>query len=225
LYHIQGDIAMPVRKVSSRGRNIIGRFPSLKMKRMISFESLIERDYIYLLDYEADVDMFEEQPLTIKYRHEGKKRSYTPDFHVLQSGQHLLVECKPQKLVNQPDNQYKFAAAKQWCTTQGWEFQVVTDEQLRSNRRLENVRLLTQFARYEISPETKGRVYAALASTSPLTIADVMIEVNPHNPTTATIPILHMAFHHELQIPLDEARITLETPIRPFHRPTQVRYR
>ena len=37
---------MPVRKVSNRGGNTIGHFPSLKMGRMIDYESLIERDLI-----------------------------------------------------------------------------------------------------------------------------------------------------------------------------------
>ena len=75
---------MPVRNVSNRGGNAIGRFPSLKMQRMIAFESLLERDFIYLLDYDAAVTWFEEQPLTIEYQHEGKLRHYTPDFHLVE---------------------------------------------------------------------------------------------------------------------------------------------
>jgi hypothetical protein len=58
---------MPVRKVSNRGGNIIGRFPSLKLERMVDFESLIERDFIYMLDFDSDVVSFTEQPLTIEY--------------------------------------------------------------------------------------------------------------------------------------------------------------
>jgi hypothetical protein len=73
----EGD--MPVRKVSNRGGNIIGKFPSIKMRRMIAFESLLERDFIYLLDYDKDVEWFEEQPLTIEYQHEGKRRHCIPD--------------------------------------------------------------------------------------------------------------------------------------------------
>jgi len=53
---------MPVRNVSNRGGSVIGRFPSIKMERMIAFESLLERDFIYLLDYDARVEWFEEQP-------------------------------------------------------------------------------------------------------------------------------------------------------------------
>jgi len=46
----------PVRKATNRGKNIIGYFPSVKMGRMINFESLIERDFIYLLDFEQEVE-------------------------------------------------------------------------------------------------------------------------------------------------------------------------
>ena len=105
---------MSVRKVSNRGGNIIGRFPSLKLGRMVAFESLIERDFIYLLDFESDVTWFAEQPLTIPYQHKGKTRSYTPDFHVIRDNQNILVECKPQKFISKDDNQRKFAAAQVW---------------------------------------------------------------------------------------------------------------
>jgi hypothetical protein len=77
---------MPVRKVSNRGGNTIGHFPSLKMGRMIDYESLIERDLIYLLEFEQDVTWYAEQPLTIPYHYEEKERDYTPDFHIVCQG-------------------------------------------------------------------------------------------------------------------------------------------
>jgi hypothetical protein len=92
----QKEADMPVRKVSNRGGNAVGRFPSTKMGRMIAFESLLERDFIYLIDYDSAVEWFEEQPLSIEYLHESKLLHYTPDFHLLESGQHVLVECKPE---------------------------------------------------------------------------------------------------------------------------------
>jgi len=58
---------MPVRKVSNHGGNVIGGFPSAKMERMIALESLLERNFIYLLEYAQSVEWFEEQPLSIEY--------------------------------------------------------------------------------------------------------------------------------------------------------------
>ena len=206
---------MPVRKVSNRGGNIIGHFPSLKLGRMVAFESLIERDFIYLLDFESDVAWFAEQPLTIPYQHQDKILNYTPDFHIIRDSQNILVECKPWKLTDKDDNQRKFAAAQAWCAVRGWAFQVVSDEQLRRGHRVRNVKLLTQFARYNIEPTMKHHLRTFLAGTpGPVRIADVMVNVAPERPQTVIIPILHLAFHHELALPLDEAPISTNSPVR-----------
>lgn len=203
---------MPVRKVANHGHNIIGRFPSLKLGRMVDFESLIERDYIYLLDFDPAVASFTEQPLTIGYEHEGQSLHYTPDFHVVKNDQNWLVECKPQQLVKTAKNQRKFAAGQAWCEARGWQFEVVTDEQLRRGYRLSNVRFLTQFARYPISPVVKNCIQSCLGTAvSPLTMAELMVRVNPACPQVLHIPIYHLAFHHELVLPLDEAPISNDT--------------
>lgn len=205
---------MPVRKVSNRGGNIIGHFPSHKLGRMVAFESLLERDFIYLLDYEPDVERFSEQPLVIRYQYAGKQCQYTPDFHVLYRGHNLLFECKPTQFLDDPDNRVKFEAARLWCQERRWVFDIATDEHLASNWRIKNIKLLTQFARYSIGLEIKGRIFACLASaTGAVKVSDVMQGVNPQTPQSVIIPILHMAFHHELHIPLNDAKITIDSPI------------
>jgi hypothetical protein len=213
----KGENAMPVRTVSNRGRrNVIGYFPSLKMRRMVQFESTLERDLIYLLDYDPQVAEFEEQPLKIAYQHEGKERAYTPDFRVVfTSGRIGLLECKPHCFVSKEENQRKFSAAQAWCIDHGWCFQVVTDEQLRTGYRLQNVKLLTQHARHEVSIQIKGSIFACLANAKrPLVIGDVMLAMNPVEPTAAIMPILHMAYHHELYLPLNNAPLSPQTPIQ-----------
>ncbi len=205
---------MSVRKVSNRGGNIVGQFPSLKLGRMVAFESLIERDFVYLLDYEPSVEHYSEQPVVIRYQHANKKRQYTPDFRVIHKGHSFLFECKPQRFVDDPENQIKFEVARLWCQGQGWTFRVVTDEHLASGWRIANIKLLTQFARYSIGPEIKGRIFAFLASMAgPVKVSDVMQEVNPHQPQSVMIPILHMAFHHEVHIPLNDSKITVDSLI------------
>jgi hypothetical protein len=77
------EAKMSIRKVSNRGGNTIGRLPSLKVDRMVSFESLLERDFIYWLEFEPTVSWFSEQPLTLSYQHGQRTLHYTPDFHVI----------------------------------------------------------------------------------------------------------------------------------------------
>ena len=205
---------MPVRSVSNRGGNIIGRFPSLKMQRMIAFESLLERDFIYLLDYDANVTWFEEQPLTIEYQHEGKLLHYTPDFRLIKHGQQVLVECKPDHFVNTTDNQRKFAVAQAWCQACDWQFRIVTDDEVRAGYRLQNVKLLTAYARLRLDPVLRCQLYAALQSMpSGTPIQGLARALHPTAPATVMAGILHLAFHGVVDLPLEHAPITLSSTI------------
>ncbi len=103
---------MPVRNVSRHRGSAVGQFPSMKMNRMIAFESLLERDFIYLLDYDPGITWFEEQPVRIEYVQEEKLRHYTPDFLLLEQGHQVLVECKPERFVDAAENSRKFTVAR-----------------------------------------------------------------------------------------------------------------
>lgn len=203
---------MPVRKVSNRGGNAIGRFPSIKMGRMIAFESLLERDFIYLLDFDASVEWFEEQPLVIEYLYEGKRLHYTPDFHLFEAGQHVLIECKPERFVDADENRRKFAVAQDWCKERSWEFRTVTDGQVRAGFRLHNVKLLTQYARQKVDPILVSQIHASLQDVqSTRSIQDLALAIRPTHPELVTASILHLVYHHEIDLPLDAAPISRET--------------
>ena len=206
---------MPVRQVSNRGGNVIGKFPSIKMGRMIAFESLLERDFVYLLDYDPAVEWFEEQPLIIEYMSDDKVLSYTPDFHLIEGKHNVLVECKPDRFVDTEENRPKFAAARAWCAHQGWEFRIVTDQQVRTGFRLQNVKLLTRYARQVVGPVMQGRIFVLLHDAkTQLTISGLAGEIAPDDLARGTASILHLAFHHEICLSLDEAPISQETLVQ-----------
>lgn len=194
----------------------IGKFPSLKLGRMVGYQSLIERDFIYLLDFDTAVTMYAEQPLSLHYKDGSKQRRYTPDFSFSRNGQTYLVECKHHEFMQPEKNQMKWAAARQWCDEHGTIFVVVTEAALRAGHRLENVKLLTDYARYVVDDPTKIAILrAATIATTPQTVADLMTAVSPSQPQAAITPILHMVYHRLLFISLDEAAITVDSPVMP----------
>ena len=192
---------MPVRKVHHGNRNIIGNFASIKMKRLVEFESTIERDYLYMLDYQPSVISFEEQPFTIDYTYEGKTARYTPDFLVSTTETSVLVDCKPTKSTDQVDNQRKFQAARDWCEKNCLRFEVVTDDHLRIGHELRNVKLLTQFARHAVNATSKASVRDHLMQNQgTLPIASLTELVSPSSPNSVLVVLFHMAFHHTIDI-------------------------
>lgn len=191
----------------------IGKFPSLKMSRMVGYQSLIERDFIYLLDFDAAVTTYAEQPLSLHYKEGSKQRRYTPDFSFTHNSQTYLVECKHHEFMQPEKKRMKWAAARQWCDEHGAIFVVVTEAALRAGHRLENVKLLTDYARYAVDESTQISILRAATNAAPQTVADLMTAVSPSHPQAAITPILHMVYHRLLFIPLDEAAITVDSPI------------
>jgi hypothetical protein len=205
---------MGVREVSNRGGNIIGHFPSLKMGRMVAFESLIERDYIYLLDYDPAVTEFGEQPLTIDYVEDGKKLHYTPDFKVELDGTTLLVECKPAKYVDTEDNQRKFAAGVAYCADCGWEFQVVTEEQIRAGFRLQNIKLVTRHARFKVQADFRSRVYSVLKAHQEMSLGQLATAIDAANVPAAMAGLYYLAYRHMLVLPIDTEKVSENSVVR-----------
>lgn len=192
----------------------VGKFPSLKLGRMVGYQSLIEQDFIYLLDFAPTVSDYCEQPFSIHYREGGKERQYTPDFFFVQRGQRYLIECKHHQYMQLEENRFKWAAAQRWGRTHGVVFGVLTEQTIRAGYGLENIKLLTDYARYAIDPAIKTAVLHILAETqSPMTMAKLLTRLSPDKPQAAITAVLHLAYHHFLHIPLTDAPITVDSPV------------
>ena len=75
-------ISMKNRKIGYVYGSVSGHF-SFRKEKSIAFESTLERDLLYLLEFNDSVIDVEEQPFTIEYtNHNGKLVTYTPDFFV-----------------------------------------------------------------------------------------------------------------------------------------------
>ncbi len=206
---------MPVRTPTNHGQNIVSWFASYKMRRSIGCESTTEFNYAHLLDFDRAVAAFTEQPFTIAYEHAGKQHRYTPDFHVQHAGRDVLVECKPAAKLDTKENRRTFAGAEAWCAAHGYAFTVVTDEELGRGWRVKNIKFLARFREQDgVDPRITARVLALLAAeTAPLALGQLEDAVRRGHPDAAVVPhLLHLAYHHEIAVPLDEARITRDTP-------------
>lgn len=143
---------MPVRTVPKNSRSLTGLVPNPRTQSMTAFESSLERDFLLLLDFDPDVEFFEEQPVTIVYHDAtGRRRTYTPDVLVRYRTDRLqarhtkprLCEVKYCEDLRQHWAEYrpKFRAAQRYAQQQGWRFRVVTERHVRTPY-LENVKFL-----------------------------------------------------------------------------------
>jgi hypothetical protein len=166
---------MGVRKITNKGgRKVIGKFPSLKMQRLICWESQIERDYIYLLEFDPAVSSYAEQPLRISYYRDARERHYTPDFLVKKLDKNLIVEVKQEVEARKEENQRLFRIASAVCAHNNYEFVLVTDTMIRVQPRLDNVKLLTRYQRVPIhDPQYQIICYELFAKCSEVCFGEV----------------------------------------------------
>lgn len=203
---------MPVRKPAQHGKNIIGFFPSLKEKRSLAFESLVERDAFCLLDYDLLVTHFEEQPLSISYLFGGKVHVYTPDIWVVRVGKNILVECKPEDFVDTAENRVKFAAAREWCPDNGYHFEVYVAEVLRAGYRLMNINLMTMYARHVVPNDFQAEASACLAHGE-RPICD-LAKLYKGDGKMVFAWLLCLAFHHDFELAVNDGPINDNSIIR-----------
>ena len=143
---------MVTRRITNRGnKKVIGKFPSLKMNTAIWWESQLERDYIYCLEIDPDVLGYHGQPFTIAYDNLDKRKKYTPDFFVERQASLQVVEIKPSSKVEVFRNTNRFKQAANFCSLNNLEFVVLTEETIRVQPRLDNIKLLYKYAKVALA--------------------------------------------------------------------------
>lgn len=121
----------------------------------IVYRSLWERNVMMKLDDWKEVLKWSSEELIIPYRFnlDNKIHRYFPDFLILvkrPDGKevHIIIEVKPKARVLEPKkpkrltkryygemiewqkNQSKWTAARAYCADRGWEFQILTEDQI-----------------------------------------------------------------------------------------------
>lgn len=136
---------MRVRKVVTRsGKRFRGKFPSLKLNRMVHWESMLERDAIFHFEYHPLVLSYQEQPsIEIYYDKEGEQHRYFPDFRLtFRDGEELFVEVKPLRVLATKVVRDKLQAIAKRFEEQGRRFRVMTEDDIRRQPLLANLQRL-----------------------------------------------------------------------------------
>jgi hypothetical protein len=68
--------------VYRRQRHMPGRWFSTSTGRFLEYESLLERDWMLLMDFDPEAEPICEQPLRLRYLKDGLPASHVPDLLV-----------------------------------------------------------------------------------------------------------------------------------------------
>ena len=149
------ETIMKSRRVVTRtGRGFRGYFPSKKVNRMVEYESLLERDAIYLFEHSPGIKSFQEQPELVMYEYENKIRKYYPDFAVTLNSEVVIhTEVKPQIKLNCPDLNAKLTAIVNRYQNHSADFMILTELTIRKEPLFSNLKTINSVNKYHLDIE------------------------------------------------------------------------
>ncbi len=138
----------PTRTLHNRGhRRIVGLLPSRKNGRGVAWESLLERDLYYYLEYRRDVVRYQCQPRRIDIWIDGRKATYTPDAEIVfDDGRIDYAEAKSAKAASKPKWKARQHAAAEALEAEGCQLHVFTEDDICPGHRAQNIRILYPYA-------------------------------------------------------------------------------
>jgi hypothetical protein len=88
--------------VYRRQRHMPGRWFPTTAGRFLEYESLLERDWMLLMDFDREVEWICEQPLRLRYVKDGRLASHVPDLFAWRQGVPELCDVKSEERVDDP---------------------------------------------------------------------------------------------------------------------------
>lgn len=209
----------PSRKITNtKNRKKTGCFPSRKNKRIVKFESLLEKDYIHLLEFDSDVLSYIEQPIPIEYTHYNKKYKYTPDFKVIRKNKIQIIEIKPyekyKRILADVNKRKKYDAALNYCNYKGYEFKIITDKDIRTGYLLKNIKYLYMYSTINVPENEKEYILKTVSSNISISINELInkLTTNDYLKIQYQRYIYSLLYSHELSTDLTNV-ISLESKL------------
>jgi hypothetical protein len=146
---------LPARRMRPSKCANTGVFASRKNGRGSETESLLEEDFLTLLEFDHRVERFDVQPTTLRWSIGAEQFIYTPDVLVKYTASALRVnsslkptiyEVKPYEVLKRDWSKFehKFRYAISWARENGMRFKIITDKRIRTPY-LDNARFLLGF--------------------------------------------------------------------------------
>lgn len=171
------NINMSARKIKKSYISCTGYFASYKNKTQIAFESVLERDFYMLLEFDDSVVSYAEQPITINYTYkDGSKRRYTPDSVVTyKDGTQRYYEVKYANEIRENlELREKLEFLKSYFYDEHTlKFGIFTDEEI-GKVYLDNLKFLYKFAFIPQDDEKLVKINQILNEVDTITIKEIL---------------------------------------------------
>lgn len=180
-----------------------GKFFSFKMQKTVLWRSLLEFDYIYLLEIDSQVTQYERCAFKLNYSFLGENHVLKPSFVVWRNQRlnlaYFLRTSRKDKFSSQ---QVKFLAGV--CRQNGYILQIISEEAVRSQPRLSNAKIIYKYATKSIEdPLPILLCYRLFENHKSLSLAEIVAFFRANSATKRDI--FRLIYHGVLSVDISQA--------------------
>lgn len=150
-----------------------GHFISCKMQTSVWYESVLQRDFMYWLEFDPDVVSYSTSTEPLKYYDKGKEKLYYPDFQVIRHQKKQVVDLKFQKAIKSKEYRQLYPLLCEVCRNAEWEYTALTELQVKQEPIISNIKLLYRYAREDFSIDEYKNCLSILKSTVPASLSEI----------------------------------------------------
>jgi hypothetical protein len=140
---------------------------------LLEYESLLERDWMLLLDFDRGVEGVCEQPLRLRYRRGGRPASHVPDLMVWRAGGVELCDVKSAERVDDRVFRAQVRAMELACAEAGVAYRVLCEP---DRQILANVRWLAGFREPPFDPDGERERMLSVLAAGPALISELLAD-------------------------------------------------
>jgi hypothetical protein len=175
-----------------------GTYWSATMRDHIVYESRLELARLLLADFDPSVHRILAQPFLLKAKIGGKIRKHVPDYFLATDNGPVVIDVKPEYLLDKPVVAHTFAWTRCLVEERGWQYEVWSGA---PSPEVENVRFLAGYRRpwlfdAALLDEVRG------ADVEGRTFAEVVRGMDGCDPWTTRAAVLHLLWRGELKTDL-----------------------
>ena len=191
------------RKVLSRGKMTIRSLVNMPgIDSIKTLESLLQKDWIYVLWWMKNVVVIDVEPPSIEYLLMGECRTYHPDFKiVLNTGEIFYIETKPSEFMSDEMTAVRYKAVERQLEEDGYGFMVLTEKELPLSKIA--IETLQKLKWYALSPETSAEELEKLTPDHPITLRELTDQLS--DSTKAMEMLANQLLSFDLSKPLRQS--------------------
>ena len=154
-------------------KQTVGNFSSCKMGTSVSYNSLLQKDFMYWLEFDPDVLSYNTPAISFDYYSNGRQKRYAPDFQVVRRQKKQIIEVKSQKVIESDEYQRLYQFLSDICDETGWTFVALTELEVQREPLLSNIKLLYRYERENFSIDEYRDCLEIVRSIVPASLAEV----------------------------------------------------